>query len=185
MRIGRFHLGVSGFKTAGMGFFSLPAVGIQAVVACVLMGISHQVFAKDLTSRLGVGFRNTYAIEVPAVAASYYPNADYGIIGALGMDTEDSLSRFVVTGGVRRIIFRENNMNFLLGGTMSLLSQERNNETRSGFELATFFGSEFFLPGLESLGFNLEAGVAVSNLNKVRFRTTADHILRAGVFFYF
>lgn len=141
--------------------------------------------AKELANRLGVGFRNSYAIDLPAAAVSYYPTADYGVIGALGLDTENEASRFAVTGGVRRLIFREDNMNFFMGGTISVLSRENSGDTNSGFELGALVGSEFFLPGLDSLGFNLETGIGVTNVKKVRFRTFADHFLRAGIFFYF
>jgi hypothetical protein len=141
--------------------------------------------AKDLTSRLGVGFRNSYSFELPAIAANYYPNPETGFIGAVGIDTAENNSKFAVTGGVRRIIFKEENMNFFMSGTLSFVSSEVNGSTNSGFEICGLVGDEFFLPGLENLGFNIEGGVGVVNLGKVRFRTVADHILRAGVFFYF
>ena len=141
--------------------------------------------AKDLSSRLGVGYRNSLALDLPAIAANYYPNSEFGLIGALGVDTADQNSRFAFTGGVRKNIFMEDNLNFFIGGNLSVISQEINNSTDSGFELQALVGTEFFLAGLENLGFDFETGVAVNNVNKVRFRTLGNSFLQAGVFFYF
>ena len=158
---------------------------MKYILSILILFFGFSAAAKELTSRLGVGFRNAYSIDVPAIATSYYPNPDYGVIGALGVDTQHEASKFVVTGGMRKIVFREENMNFFMGGTLSMLSREQTGETNSGFELAALVGSEFFIAGLDSLGFNVETGIGVTNISKVRFRTFGDHMLRAGIFFYF
>ena len=52
-----------------------------------------------------------------------------------------------------------------MGGGASLLSIETtvNNVTdnKSGFELIGFVGVEYFMPGLENVGFSFEAGVGI------------------------
>jgi len=141
--------------------------------------------AKELSSRLGVGFRNAYSIDVPSVATVYYPSSNWGLVGALGLDTRENNSSFVFSGGLRKIIFMEENMNFFMGGQLSFLSQQVASRTDSGFEIAALAGGEFFMHGLENLGFNFETGVAVSSVNTVRFRTLGDSFLRAGIIFYF
>lgn len=156
---------------------------LLCVVGLLLMGTGAS--AKNLASRLGVGYRNSYAFDLPSLGVQYYPNSDYGLVGAVGIDTEDQNSKFAVSGGARKIIFMEENLNFFMGGMLSLISKETAGSTDSGFDLAALVGTEFFLGGLENLGFNLESGVAVSNVNKVRFRTMGDSFLRAGIFFYF
>ena len=132
-----------------------------------------------------MGFRNSYSFDLPAVAANYYPSSDYGVIGALGIDTAENNSKSAFTGGIRRIIFKEENLNFFMGGILSFLSSETAGTTESGFELSALVGTEFFLHGLENLGFNFETGAGVTNLKKVRFRTIGDHLFRAGMIFYF
>ena len=143
------------------------------------------LFAKELTNRLGVGFRQATVYEIQSLAASYYPTTNMGVIGVLGVDTQEENSRFVFGAGLRRIIFKEEAMNFFGGGNLHLLSIEENKETHSGMELSGVFGAEFFLDRLDSLGFNFEAGFGVTNIKKVRFRTIADHLFKAGIFFYF
>ncbi|MFN7263209.1 MAG: organic solvent tolerance protein [Pseudobdellovibrionaceae bacterium] len=141
--------------------------------------------AKDLTNRLGIGFRNSYSFDLPAVASVYYPTPDLGVVGAIGVDTEDNNSKSAFTVGLRRIIFKEENMNFFMGGNLSMLSVETEGKSDSGFEVSALAGGEFFVGGLDNLGFNFETGVAIENVDKTRFRTLADHILRAGFIFYF
>jgi hypothetical protein len=159
---------------------------MRSILLCVLsVFFSFPVFAKDMASRLGIGYRNSYAFDLPSLAAHYYPNAQYGFVGAIGIDTEDQNSKFAFSGGVRKIIFVEEQLNFFMGGVLSMVSKESAGSTDSGFELAALVGSEFFLQGLENLGFNIETGLAVTNVKKVRFRTMGDSFLRAGILFYF
>ncbi len=151
--------------------------------------LSQASFAKDMTNRLGVGYKNQFAIDGLAggVAAQYYPSADLGFSAALGVDTQQSNSKFGFMGKVYRIIFTEENMNFYMGAGAGLISNQTNAaSTDSGFELNGFTGGEFFIHGLDSLGFTFEAGVGISSMGSgVRFRTFGDSPLRGGIIFYF
>ncbi len=142
-----------------------------------------------MTNRLGVGYKNQFAVDGLAggVAAQYYPSADIGFSAALGVDTQQNNSKFGFMGKVYRIIFTEENMNFYMGAGGGLISNQTTAaNTDSGFELNGFVGGEFFLHGLESLGFTFEAGVGISSLSSgVRFRTFGDSPLRGGIIFYF
>jgi len=144
--------------------------------------------AKDLSTRLGVGYSNQFGLnqDLPSIAVRYYPNGDYGIMAALGVDTEEDNSRFGAQFKILKLVFKEDNLNFYTGAGAGLVSREENNKNDSGFDLSGFVGAEFFLPGLENLGFSFEAGIGVTSIdNEVRFRTIGDHPLRAGIMFYF
>jgi len=156
----------------------------SVVVAAALL-VSSTGSAKELSNRLGVGFRNAYAYDIPSIATVYYPSSDTAVLGALGIDTEDGASRSAFSGGLRRIIFKEENMNFHMGGVLTFLSREQSGSSDSGFEMSAVVGGEFFIHGLDSLGITFETGVGVTNVKKVRFRTLADNPLRAGMIFYF
>jgi hypothetical protein len=158
---------------------------VKCLGMCLVLFAATQSDAKNLQNRLGVGFRNAYSMDLPSVAAVYYPSAEMGFVGALGIDTEDQNSKFAFSLGLRKRIFEEPNLNFFMGGVLSMISRESAGQTDSGFEVAGIVGSEFFLTGLENLGFNVETGVGVTNVKKIRFRTLADHFLRAGIIFYF
>lgn len=151
----------------------------------VILLMSGQVMAKDLTNRLGVGVKQNTGINNSELLAHYYPNPDFGITAAIGIDTQTDYSRFSANGGVRRLVFKEDNMNFYMGGRAGIVNYQNGSSKQSGFELYGTFGGEFFLNGLDSLGFNFEGGVGVVSGDDVRFRTIGDSIASAGILFYF
>ncbi|WP_413587507.1 organic solvent tolerance protein [Bdellovibrio sp. HCB274] len=162
---------------------------VLALVFAVLTGVSVAE-AKDLTNRLGVGVKSHSTLDLPELAVVYNPSSEIQVTGGLGIDTQKDQSKFAVLAGVRRTVFKEQNMNFYMGGTIGLLNWEELNdagtrEKQSGFELDAVFGGEFFFTGLESLGFTFEGGVGVISADNVRFRTIADSPFRAGIIFYF
>ncbi|PIS09853.1 MAG: organic solvent tolerance protein [Bdellovibrio sp. CG10_big_fil_rev_8_21_14_0_10_47_8] len=156
------------------------------VFSAVFFALTERSLAKELTSRLGVGYRNNLVtFSLPSIAAFYYPSANMAVMGSLGVDTEDLNSKFAFAGGVRRMIFKEDNMNFFMGGQLAMVNNEVSGTKDSGFEIAALVGGEFFLQGLESLGFNFETGMGITNVKKTRFRTLGDSFVNAGMVFYF
>lgn len=154
-------------------------------VFCMVFGsLAH---AKDLTSRLGIGYKNQFSAELPSIAAQYYPAADIGLSASLGVDTQDNDSKFGFMVRLYKIVFMEDNLNFYMGTGAGLLSTETAaGQNESGFELAGYAGCEFFFSGLESLGFSFETGAAITSVSSgVRFRTFGDSPIRAGMMFYF
>ncbi len=142
--------------------------------------------AKDLSNRLGVGYTNEFSVDLPSVAAQYYPSPDLGLSASLGVQTGDDNNNFGLMIKLYRIVFPEDNMNFYMGVGAGLLSTKVDDDNESGFELSGFVGGEFFIPGLDSLGFSFEAGVGVVSLSDgVEFRTIGHHPLQAGMIFYF
>lgn len=148
--------------------------------------LSIDVESREMTHRLGVGPRYNSSIQVMEVGTSYYPNENIGIVGGLGIDTQENNSKFSLNGTVRRLIFQESEKNMLVyfGGKLGMISYE-DTQKYSGYELSAVFGGEFFIQGLDSLGFSFETGLGVVSGKSVRFRSIADLPLQAGVFFYF
>ncbi len=158
---------------------------ILATVATVVLG-SLTVSAKDMNHRLGVGPKNPFSTDLPAMALHYFPNSEYAFTGALGINTEKDNSKMGLQGGVRRVLFEEKNLNFFIGGALGLISHEISGANYSGFELLATAGGEFFFQGLENLGFNFDLGIGVSSLKKSnRFFTVANTPFSAGIIFYF
>lgn len=163
--------------------------------ALLVLLVSSMGWGKDLSSRLGIGYSDQFSTDLPSVAMRYYPDPKLGVGAALGVDTEEDNARFGFMVRLYRVLgegFMEDNMNFYMGTGAGLISTEKVNATTgltdsdSGFELTGFCGGEFFLTGLENLGFSFEAGVGVTSIHsEVRFRTVADHPLKAGITFYF
>lgn len=147
--------------------------------------INNSAQAKELTNRLGVGVKSHEILDLPELAVAYHPVKDLEIVGGLGVDTKKNESKMAVNAGLRRIVFKESNMNFYMGGNLGYVNSEVVSNKYSGFELNVVFGGEFFLTGLDSLAFTFEGGAGVISADSVRFRTIADNPLRAGMIFYF
>jgi hypothetical protein len=162
----------------------------SSIVFMILL-VTNQAQAVDLTHRLGVGFADQFPTtttygNLPSIAVRYYTQGDLGFGVNLGVRTADNDSRFGLGVKMMKVIFPEDKMNFYMGASASLLSSKVANVNDSGFELTAFVGSEFFWPDLPSLGVSFEAGVGITSLsNGVSFRTIGDHPFRAGMVFYF
>jgi len=164
-------------------------MGLRGTICVLLLVLSSTASGRDLSNRLGIGYSDQFGLagSLPSLAIRYYPNSDLAIGAALGVDTDKDNSKFGFSAKVMRIVFHEDNLNFYLGASAGLISQEVNNGGNdSGFDLSGFGGAEFFLPGLDSLGLSFEMGAGISSISsEVRFRTIGDHPFRAGMIFYF
>ncbi len=144
------------------------------------------VFAKDMTERFGVGFKNNTSQNLPSLASVYYLNRDMALTGGFGIDTQKNYSAYQLHVGARKMIYLENNLHFYTGAQLGLISAENPIDGRSsGLEILAVIGTEFYFAGLENLAFTMEAGLAVSSAKSTRFRTVGDDPFRAGVIFYF
>ncbi|MBN8541587.1 MAG: organic solvent tolerance protein [Deltaproteobacteria bacterium] len=160
---------------------ALILIGLVSFVA-----LPQNAEAKDLSNRLGLGFKNQSSTELPGIAVQYWPGADLGLSASLGIDTQTNNSKFGAMLKLYRVIFPEDNLNFYLGAGAGILSLETAGNNESGFELMGFAGVEAFLAGLENVGFNFEFGTAITSISSgTRFRTLGDSPVRAGVTFYF
>ncbi len=158
-----------------------------------IFGSTHDLWAKDLSNRLGIGYTRQLSVDLPSITVQYYPKSNLGISMALGVDAQEDISKFGFMAKAYRIVFVEQHMNFYFGGGAGIFSQEspgfsagsKAGDNESGFALSAYGGGEFFIPGLDSLGFSFEFGVGVVSLSShVRFRTLGTHPIRAGIIFY-
>ena len=167
-------------------FKSFSGIFLMLLACGFCTFVTELAQAKDLSSRLGVGFKNQFTNDVPSVAIQYYPGREIGLSAEVGVDTAKDANKFGLMAKIHRIIFEEQNLNFYMGAGAGVLSQETNSKNDSGFQLMGFAGAEFFLAGLENLGFSFEFGAGVTSISsQVRFKTIGDSPLRAGMTFYF
>ncbi len=162
----------------------LPAMALTVILTSLLGESAH---AKDLTGRLGIGFNNQFATrspfsfdDIPALSAKYSMTRDLAFAGVVGLNTK-SPSGFTLGAKVFKNIFFETNLNFYVGGGLALLKRDA-----TGFEFQGLFGTEVFIPGVDSLGLSFEAGLAAGNATgSFVLRTVGYTFLHAGVHFYF
>lgn len=157
---------------------------ILSAIVVLFLGLSVQ--AKDMTHRLGIGYKNNTTLDLPSLAAVYYPSASMGLTAGVGMDTKKDYSSFQAMAGLRYIIYPESNMNFYGAGQLAVVNFETPVDgKKDGVEVSGLFGVEFFLSGLENLGLTFEAGLSLATVGNSRFRTVGDSPFRAGMIFYF
>lgn len=148
--------------------------------------ISIPAHARDMQGRIGVGYNSQFANAtatngVPGISVKYSFTRDIAIEGIVGVATSTP-GNSVIGVKMFKNVFYETSLNFyfLLGG--GILSA--NNQ--SGVEFLGGMGAEFFIPGLESLGFAIETGGALDNLSgSFVLRTIGVSFLNAGIHFYF
>jgi hypothetical protein len=159
------------------------------ILSCALVAVltdSREAQARDLQGRLGLGYNAEFVNSlvdqrVPGISIKYGLTRDLAVEAVVGVATTSPTD--TVTGiKFFKNIFYETNLNFyfMLGG--AILSAQG----RGGAEFLTGFGVEFFIPGLESLGFATETGGTFDNLSgNFALRTLGVSFLDAGIHFYF
>lgn len=159
---------------------------MHCAITTLVLHSSYNAFARDLQARLGLGynaqFANYSAVNgVPGISAKYGLTRDIAIEGILGINTETPTNS-VTAIKLFKNLFMETNLNFYIlvgGGILSANS-------RGAAELLGGFGSEFFIPGLESLGFAMEFGGSFNNISgSFTLKTMGMSFLNAGIHFYF
>lgn len=142
-------------------------------------------FARDLEGRLGLGFNSEFANfsatnGVPAISLKYGLSRDTAVEGVVGIAT-GSPGNSVTGGKFFKNLFFETNLNFYFMAGAAILTGDHN----KGSEFLGGFGCEFFIPGLESLGFSMETGGTFDNLSgSFVLKTLGVSFLNAGMHFY-
>jgi hypothetical protein len=152
------------------------------LLATLLLALaSPPAQARDLQGRLGLGYNNEWSNSRPGVSLKYGMTRDIGAEAIVGVATS-SPGNSVFAAKFFKNLFYETNLNFyfMLGG--GILSAGG----RSGAEFIGGFGAEFFIPGIESLGFSMETGGSFTNISgSFVLQTLGVSFLNAGMHFYF
>jgi hypothetical protein len=145
---------------------------------------------KNLRGRLGIGFTNQITTtaagnSIPALSAKYYIGRSFATSLQIGFDTRSGPttggSTMVLGGKLFRNMFTESNLIFYIGAGLAYI-----NHSGTNLQGSLFFGSEFFLTQIPSLGLSVEAGVrGDSTSGSFAIRTTGDSFLSGGMHFYF
>ena len=157
---------------------------IALLIGLILIPCSS--FSKDLQGRLGLGYNSEFANSsqtggTPAISLKYGLTRDLAASLIMGVRTSTPTNS-VVAAKFFKNIFYESNLNFYFTTGLGMI--KANNQ--SGIEILGGFGAEFFIPGIESLGFSVETGGSYYTLGgQSAFRTLGVSFLDAGNHFYF
>ncbi len=157
-----------------------------AWLAPVLLMLPAAAQARDLQGRLGLGYNSEFANMrvsdgAPAVSVKYAFTRDVGAEAILGLSTASPSNSAT---GVKffKNLFLETDLNFYFMLGAGVVS----GNSHTGAEFLGGFGAEFFIPGVQSLGFSMETGATFDNLSgSYGLRTLGLSFLNAGMHFYF
>lgn len=146
--------------------------------------------AREMQGRLGLGYNSEFSNlssgtsqKLPGVSIKYGLTRDIAIEGILAVQTTNP-GNSVTAVKFFKNLFYEQNLNFYFmigGGTISPTTS-----SGTGAEFIGGFGAEFFIPGIESLGFSVETGATFDNTSGTFvLRTLGVGFLDAGIHFYF
>lgn len=151
------------------------------LIFAALTPLCSNAWSRDLQGRLGLGYNQQLVSDVPSVSLKYGFTRDLAGQLIFGANTRTP-SRNGYGLKFFKNLFFETNLNFYMMGGAALVQAN----SQSGTEFLAGFGVEFFVPGLESLGFSFETGGSLNNLGGgYAFRTLGLSIINAGMHFYF
>ncbi|MGK5090107.1 hypothetical protein WDW86_21360 [Bdellovibrionota bacterium FG-2] len=156
------------------------------VALLLVFAFAQNASAREIQGRLGLGYNNEFGNAPnyrsnPAVSLKYGLSRDFAVEGIVGIYT-GAPGNSVAAGKVFKNIFLETNLNFYFMAGFGVLTGNSN----SGIEALGGFGAEFFIPGIESLGFAVETGGTFNNMSGAyALRTLGVSFLDAGIHFYF
>ena len=156
---------------------------MRTLLIC-LLALPTTASAKDLAGHFGIGFNNQFS-SMSALSARYVlPLHDLhiGVEGHLGSSIQPGGNANGGFVGARVIwgLVREDNMILHLGLGGAVWGEG----TQSSFRLQPVVGAEFFLYGLENLGFLIEWGVTLDAGDVNEFSTTSS-APSVGLHYYF
>lgn len=165
----------------------LPLPLLFLVAAFLLAVPARSAEAKDLRKRPGVGFNNQngsysalsfrYGIPTPDPVINVLAEITFGFAASSADDSEDGL---YAGGRMLYGVVAEDNLNLYAAGGAGLLLTEGETLVR----LTPGLSAEFFLFGVENLGFSAEWGVAV-DLGAPTGIATFGAVPGVGVHYYF
>ncbi len=147
------------------------------------------LLATDLRGRMGVGFSNQLANDLPAISLKIQQSKTFALGGLVGFKSDEDNTLY--GAGIRfyRIIFDEPQLNFYLAGLLATQNyvDPVKDKTKSGYQIDGTMGTEFHFSGIESIGFSFEFGISARNTDPEggsSFQTLGDNFLKAAVHFY-
>ncbi len=166
-------------------------VGMRAIFAIGFALTFSQAHAKDLHGKFGLGYNaqfQNYAQSggVPGISLKYGLSREINMSLVFGIATT-SPGNSVTALKFFKNIFYETNLNFyFMLGAGILGSADSAGAGLTSAEFLGGFGAEFFIPGIESLGFSIETGASFCNITgSFVLRTIGVSFLHAGIHFYF
>ena len=159
---------------------------MKKVFGVLLVGVVIAVFsstnccALDLSQRFGIGYTTG---ESNVVMGRYWISRTFAIDGLLGFSLAEGSNVLTVGTQAWYKLIGEKNLNFTVGGRISLetIDYLANVPMDDDLAIGPLVGIEYFFPGIENLGLQANLGLAFHSRSN-RFNTVVSQI---GLLYYF
>ena len=139
-------------------------------------------FALDRRNRLGIGFSDQLnGMNSISFKIQKSRSIAFEVLGHI--NAEDDESKGIGTK-IFKNIFDEPNLNFYLAVLGGMVSEKREMKRDSGFQFDFTAGSEFSIPGLQSIGLSFDVGVSISTLDDIKINSTSSRFVIGAIHFY-
>lgn len=141
----------------------------------------HQSYALNLIGRMGIGMSNQLISDISSISFKVHRSRKTAMGAVIGIDANSDSMDYGAGLKIYRLIFDEPHLNFFGSGLIALI----NVDDKSGYQGDLTLGTEFHIPGIESIGFSFEFGVSINKLDdSTHFQTVGYNFIVAGVHFY-
>lgn len=151
------------------------------VLLTLIVFSSSSAYAINLIGRTGIGYSNQFVSDLDAISFKFQRSRDLAYGAMLAVDGDSDYVNYGIGLKLFKYIFDEPHLNFYAAGLLGLLEKD----DESGYQFDGTLGSEFHVPGIESIGFSFEFGFSVNKLgDSTNVQTVGYNFFSAAVHFY-
>ena len=143
------------------------------------------IFARSYVDNLGLGISTQLVNRIPSISIKKYSSDAFSWSVLGNFSTKDKTGGWGIGGKLYKNFFAEPNLFFFGGLLFGLVNSKRyGTSSKTGIQLDLTAGSEFFIPGLESLGLSFETGLSLNTIDKFVIETAGHTFVTAAIHFY-
>ncbi|MDD5688374.1 MAG: hypothetical protein PHE88_11160 [Elusimicrobia bacterium] len=176
-------IGIAGFLGLGIIDFSSA---IEPLRKTVIKESPKRTLTADVPSkRTGIGFNSQLSnLGVDSLSIRYWTTKKVAIEALLGFSLGDN-TIFNIGGKFLTVLKAEQNLNLYGFGIIGIENYDLGYASDTSFMAGGGFGVEFFLSGLDNLGFGTELGLIYKNINdNNQFGTSSGWLSSVGIRYY-
>jgi len=153
----------------------------------IILTLPIQIMARSYVGHLGAGVTTQLENQIPSLSIKNYISDSWawGLNG--NFNTDSKIGGWGIGAKVYKNFFAEPNLFFYAAFMFGVLNSKKYKDVggnTTGIQADLTIGSEFFIPGIESLGLSFETGLSINTLNEFTFKTTGHSFVTAAIHFY-
>ena len=151
----------------------------------IFFTLSSPLFARSYVGHLGLGVSTQLMNKIPAISIKNYTSDSFAWGAMLNFSTQDNIGGWGAGIKGYKNFFAEPNLFFFGGLMFGVLNRKQvSGGSKTGIQIDLTAGSEFFLPGVESIGLSFETGLSMNTLDEFVIKTAGYTFVSAAVHFY-